>query len=1340
MNTVVQVMLSNAVVVAGLFALLLLVRRWMRNPAVFHVLALLLLVKLLVPWGWQPTLDVLPQTQPKTVGERPDSRGTSQAPPSAASQGFQDRPDTSGTDALITESIAAAPALDAESQVTIAAQPITSTVHHATEQVAGRSTESPAWSIQPAALIGFAWLIGTIVWLVISIRRIQMFRNLLHHAKPAPDEIQELATTLARRLGLKHSPRIAIVPGKLSPVLWSLGGSPQILLPAGLLDRLDDDERQTLLLHELAHYRRGDHWVRLVEFAATGVYWWYPVLWWLRQELRLAEEQCCDARVVESHPDLRRAYAEALVKMAGGLHAPALVPGTTGIGSTHRIEERITRIMRGSLTGSISGVMKAAIAIFAIGLLSCAPMLGQSSADNSEPDAAVATTDQESEAASESIVGQVVTTDGQPVPGVTVDAFVNFVQWPTPFVTDEQGAIEVPAEWRYDERTRDQVVLVARGDDDRLGWYGFRPGRDEDLELPLEFQMVLVPIRVIQGQFVHRGEPVAEVQMALDFCYHEKNGHFSQNLLATEDRLPSGVSDPSGRFSVRVPSDSALWMQPDHLDWVQMEVRAEATLDDLGLIVLHPAGRIEGQVLNADTGDPMVGHTIFVQALNSDNLRNGFPSYGDAKVDAEGRYVIGGLPPAPFNVLHGSPRDEREWTAPAHEHIDVVVGRGTTVDFEVIRGQRLAGRVVEGRTGEPLANIPVGYYGTARPDSGAACMMVRTQDDGTYEFFVPPGVSRVYVAAGDRGSVQDSSRTVRVNADRPLEPVDLKAGPEDTGTSGAEEVVAAPREPGAEPQRNSYEAHIRLVPPDGMAVTKVEVRTVFRGAQYTSQWAGRSGASLDVPFHEREEGAVAFFLIDAKGFQPLRSPEFTVLEDMPELTVPLQPEVLVPIRGRAVDSNGDPVADARVRIRRRLYGREMQFPWGLEYSTDEQGIFEIEHVRVSDRVQIRLDSAGVGALVTDWIEPTVSEAITLGDVVIAPPDQELGGVVRDYDGFPVPDARVSLRENQDVVVETDAEGAFRLEGAPMGEVELTIHSAGFPADTRKAIAGVLDNQIRVNRISNQDREDYQVDVHLETSDNKVPSNVTLYWCVEGGRHLSTMPDRQGNDFTIGFANNVRRAEGRPFAVIIKADGYAISQPAIVLNQRNPEAVTIRLNSMPEVTIRGRVVDADGSPVADALVGTSLKLTDEDNDEPWHYFRSESDLPVTDSEGRFEIPGIHAGSQMAVYVNREGYAGVLSERVTVTDAVTTLPDLVLPEGASEISGRVLDESGAPVEGAVVTLLDLGSAQITTDAEGRFRFADIGDREYPVRARAEIGEWYDTVSAGTLDVEATLSSRR
>jgi beta-lactamase regulating signal transducer with metallopeptidase domain len=111
-------------------------------------------------------------------------------------------------------------------------------------------------------------------------------------------ELNGLVRTLAGRLGLKRCPSVWLVPGALAPMLWTVGRAPRLLLPTRLLERLDREQLQTLLVHELAHLWRRDHWVRFVELAALGLYWWHPVLWWARRELHEAEEQCCDAWVV----------------------------------------------------------------------------------------------------------------------------------------------------------------------------------------------------------------------------------------------------------------------------------------------------------------------------------------------------------------------------------------------------------------------------------------------------------------------------------------------------------------------------------------------------------------------------------------------------------------------------------------------------------------------------------------------------------------------------------------------------------------------------------------------------------------------------------------------------------------------------------------------------------------------------------------------------------------------------------------------------------------------------------------------------------------------------------
>ena len=133
-------------------------------------------------------------------------------------------------------------------------------------------------------------------------------------------------------------------------MVWAAGGAPRLLVPAGLIDRLRDDQFDALLVHELAHLRRRDHWVRDLEFFALGLYWWNPVVWWARRALREAEEQCCDAWVVSVLEGSRRTYAEALVETLDflSLDAPAPRLLASGIGPVTDLKRRLTMILSGT--------------------------------------------------------------------------------------------------------------------------------------------------------------------------------------------------------------------------------------------------------------------------------------------------------------------------------------------------------------------------------------------------------------------------------------------------------------------------------------------------------------------------------------------------------------------------------------------------------------------------------------------------------------------------------------------------------------------------------------------------------------------------------------------------------------------------------------------------------------------------------------------------------------------------------------------------------------------------------------------------------------------------------
>ena len=195
------------------------------------------------------------------------------------------------------------------------------------------------------------WLAGSMVWLGLSLVSVWRVCRLLAFARPAPSELREEVRRLARRLKITRCPEVLIVSGRISPMVWPIGRGARILLPTDLLERLTREEQSTVLVHELAHVRRHDHWVRMVELVCTVLYWWHPVVWWARSQLRRAEEECCDAWVITTFPDSAQTYAAALLKAVVLFsqlpkHRPIPDPISSGVTTTRLLKRRLTMIYR----------------------------------------------------------------------------------------------------------------------------------------------------------------------------------------------------------------------------------------------------------------------------------------------------------------------------------------------------------------------------------------------------------------------------------------------------------------------------------------------------------------------------------------------------------------------------------------------------------------------------------------------------------------------------------------------------------------------------------------------------------------------------------------------------------------------------------------------------------------------------------------------------------------------------------------------------------------------------------------------------------------------------------
>jgi bla regulator protein blaR1 len=222
----------------------------------------------------------------------------------------------------------------------------------------------------PWLLLG-VWVVGAGVTACVGWRRWTQFRRLIALATPAPEEWQSQSARLASELSLRHPPEVLVVPGRLPPLVVPGRSRPCVLLPADLLNQLDEPQRAAMLLHELAHIRRGDHRVRLLELAVRVAYWWLPVVGLIGRQLRACEELCCDAAVVGRLPEARRDYARLLLDVIDFATPTAYGPATAMSSTAADLEKRLRSILDPTPRTTRAPLVAVFVAVLGCAILPC---------------------------------------------------------------------------------------------------------------------------------------------------------------------------------------------------------------------------------------------------------------------------------------------------------------------------------------------------------------------------------------------------------------------------------------------------------------------------------------------------------------------------------------------------------------------------------------------------------------------------------------------------------------------------------------------------------------------------------------------------------------------------------------------------------------------------------------------------------------------------------------------------------------------------------------------------------------------------------------------------------
>jgi beta-lactamase regulating signal transducer with metallopeptidase domain len=349
----VRLLLTNAAA-AGLIALVAWgASRVLRRHAVVHALWLLALLKLVSP----PVapLRVLPSWTGEPLAFAPRTPTVAVIPAPL------------GSDALLRSRAATGELATVErARAADTARVFTSAASW--NPAAGGSTRPATPSLLPdwRTAVWTVLVSGALAIAGLATWRFRRFGRLLACARPATAAIAERASTLASQLGLRRAPRVLLLPARVPPMLWPGRGGPLLLMPERLAAELGTDELDALLAHELAHVRRRDHWVRLVEIAATALFWWYPVTWWARRALRRAEERCCDEWVLRVLPGSARAYANGLLKSLTFVAETPVPALASGLGPVEDLEARLKEILMTRPAPQLAVPLRLGLAVAAV--------------------------------------------------------------------------------------------------------------------------------------------------------------------------------------------------------------------------------------------------------------------------------------------------------------------------------------------------------------------------------------------------------------------------------------------------------------------------------------------------------------------------------------------------------------------------------------------------------------------------------------------------------------------------------------------------------------------------------------------------------------------------------------------------------------------------------------------------------------------------------------------------------------------------------------------------------------------------------------------------------------
>ncbi len=163
-------------------------------------------------------------------------------------------------------------------------------------------------------LIVTIWIMGValfILKLLGGISYVYYLRSKLNF--PADEYWLDMIEKLGKKAGVKRGielvesalVRSPLVVGHLKPI---------ILFPIGAINKLNTQEVEAILAHEIAHILRNDYIFNIIQSVIEALFYFHPAVWWISANIRNERENSCDDVAIALCGN-SMTYAKALVSV-----------------------------------------------------------------------------------------------------------------------------------------------------------------------------------------------------------------------------------------------------------------------------------------------------------------------------------------------------------------------------------------------------------------------------------------------------------------------------------------------------------------------------------------------------------------------------------------------------------------------------------------------------------------------------------------------------------------------------------------------------------------------------------------------------------------------------------------------------------------------------------------------------------------------------------------------------------------------------------------------------------------------------------------------------------------